>query len=104
MFSDAPAGCRKREERQRRVNEAKVKEEQKEEQKKKKIEQKMAQIDEKNDKVRAQSHCSVCLASFNWFTYRETGQSQCGEAGQHCRLTVASAVKSVNTHSDLFTP
>lgn len=47
-----PAGCRKREERLRRVNEAKVKEEQKEEQKKKKIEQKMAQIDEKNDKVR----------------------------------------------------
>lgn len=31
--------------------EAKVKEEQKEEEKKKKIEQKMAQIDEKNDKV-----------------------------------------------------
>lgn len=52
VFFDAPAGCRKREERLRRVNEAKVKEEQKEEQKKKKIEQKMAQIDEKNDKVR----------------------------------------------------
>lgn len=32
--------------------EAKVKEEQREEEKKKKIEQKMAQIDEKNDKVR----------------------------------------------------
>lgn len=32
--------------------EAKVKEGQKEEEKKKKIEQKMAQIDEKNDKVR----------------------------------------------------
>lgn len=31
--------------------EAKVKEEQREEEKKKKIEQKMAQIDEKNDKV-----------------------------------------------------
>lgn len=52
MRFGATAGCRKREERLRRVNEAKVKEEQKEEQKKKKIAQKMAQIDEKNDKVR----------------------------------------------------
>lgn len=43
---------RKRDERLRKVFEAKVKEEQREEQKKKKIEQKMAQIDEKNDKVR----------------------------------------------------
>lgn len=43
--------CRKRDERLRRVFEAKVKEEQREEEKKKKIEQKMAQIDEKNDKV-----------------------------------------------------
>lgn len=42
---------RKRDERLRRVFEAKVKEEQREEEKKKKIEQKMAQIDEKNDKV-----------------------------------------------------
>ncbi|XP_072242066.1 inner centromere protein isoform X2 [Leuresthes tenuis] len=41
---------RKRDERIRRVLEAKVKEEQREEEKKKKIEQKMAQIDEKNDK------------------------------------------------------
>ena len=42
---------RKRDERLRRVFEAKIKEEQREEEKKKKIEQKMAQIDEKNDKV-----------------------------------------------------
>lgn len=42
---------RKRDERLRKVVEARVKEEQKEEEKKKKIEQKMAQIDEKNDKV-----------------------------------------------------
>uniref|UniRef100_A0A3B3Z7P1 Inner centromere protein ARK-binding domain-containing protein n=1 Tax=Periophthalmus magnuspinnatus TaxID=409849 RepID=A0A3B3Z7P1_9GOBI len=42
---------KKRDERLRRVFEAKVKEEQREEEKKKKIEQKMAQIDEKNDKV-----------------------------------------------------
>uniref|UniRef100_A0A3B3Y025 Inner centromere protein ARK-binding domain-containing protein n=1 Tax=Poecilia mexicana TaxID=48701 RepID=A0A3B3Y025_9TELE len=42
---------RKREERIKRVFEAKVKEELREEEKKKKIEQKMAQIDEKNDKV-----------------------------------------------------
>lgn len=42
---------RKRDERLRRVYEAKIKEEQREEEKKKKIEQKMAQIDEKNDKV-----------------------------------------------------
>lgn len=42
---------RKRDERIRRVLEAKVKEEQKEEEKKKKIEQKMAHIDEKNEKV-----------------------------------------------------
>lgn len=42
---------RKRDERIRRVLEAKGKEEQREEEKKKKIEQKMAQIDEKNDKV-----------------------------------------------------
>uniref|UniRef100_A0A3B3DR21 Inner centromere protein ARK-binding domain-containing protein n=1 Tax=Oryzias melastigma TaxID=30732 RepID=A0A3B3DR21_ORYME len=41
---------RKRDERIRRVFEAKVKEEQREEEKKKKIEQKMAQIDGKNDK------------------------------------------------------
>ncbi|XP_062419113.1 inner centromere protein A isoform X2 [Pungitius pungitius] len=41
---------RKRDERLRRVFEAKVKEEQREVEKKKKIEQKMAQIDEKNDK------------------------------------------------------
>ncbi|XP_075996863.1 inner centromere protein isoform X2 [Genypterus blacodes] len=43
---------RKRDERMRRVNEAKVKEEQREEEKKKKIEQKMAHLDEKNDKLR----------------------------------------------------
>ena len=44
--------CRKRDERLRRVFEAKVKEEQRDEEKKKKFEQKMAQIDEmKNDKV-----------------------------------------------------
>ncbi|XP_010901483.1 inner centromere protein A isoform X2 [Esox lucius] len=45
---------RKRDERLRRVVEARVKEEQKEEEKKKKIEQKMAQIDEKNDKLRVE--------------------------------------------------
>ncbi|XP_027858348.1 inner centromere protein isoform X3 [Xiphophorus couchianus] len=42
---------RKREDRIKRVFEAKVKEDLREEEKKKKIEQKMAQIDEKNDKV-----------------------------------------------------
>ncbi|XP_046900073.1 inner centromere protein isoform X2 [Hypomesus transpacificus] len=45
---------RKRDERLRKVVEARVKEEQKEEEKKKKIEQKMAQIDEKNDKLRVE--------------------------------------------------
>ncbi|XP_071385159.1 inner centromere protein isoform X3 [Centroberyx affinis] len=45
---------RKRDERLKRVVEARVKEEQKEEEKKKKIEQKMAQIDEKNDKLRVE--------------------------------------------------
>ncbi|XP_061630618.1 inner centromere protein isoform X2 [Phyllopteryx taeniolatus] len=44
---------RKRDERLRKVYEAKVKEEQREEEKKKKIEQKMAHIDEKNDKRQA---------------------------------------------------
>lgn len=61
MRFGATAGCRKREERLRRVNEAKVKEEQKEEQKKKKIAQKMAQIDEKNDKVRCLGKASLGL-------------------------------------------
>lgn len=51
---------RKRDERLRRVFEAKVKEEQREEEKKKKIEQKMAQIDEKNDKVC--NSASICLS------------------------------------------
>uniref|UniRef100_H3DF80 Inner centromere protein ARK-binding domain-containing protein n=1 Tax=Tetraodon nigroviridis TaxID=99883 RepID=H3DF80_TETNG len=41
--------CRKRDERLKRVFEAKVKEEQREEEKKKKVEQKMAQIEEKNE-------------------------------------------------------
>ncbi|KAM4619382.1 inner centromere protein isoform 2-T2 [Polymixia lowei] len=45
---------RKRDERLRRVVEARVKEEQRGEEKKKKIEQKMAQIDEKNDKLRVE--------------------------------------------------
>lgn len=48
------ACCRKRDERLKRVFEAKVKEEQREEEKKKKVEQKMAQIEEKNE---------VCLRS-----------------------------------------
>uniref|UniRef100_A0A8D3AQ31 Inner centromere protein ARK-binding domain-containing protein n=1 Tax=Scophthalmus maximus TaxID=52904 RepID=A0A8D3AQ31_SCOMX len=46
--------AKKRDERLRRVFEAKVKEEQREEEKKKKIEQKMLQIDEKNDKRNAE--------------------------------------------------
>lgn len=41
--------------------EAKVKEEQREEEKKKKIEQKMAQIDEKNDKVVNVVSLNLCL-------------------------------------------
>ncbi|XP_056138094.1 inner centromere protein A [Lampris incognitus] len=45
---------RKRDERLRRVVEARVKEEKKEEEKKKKIEQKMAQFEEKNDKLRTE--------------------------------------------------
>ncbi|KAG7467973.1 hypothetical protein MATL_G00137850 [Megalops atlanticus] len=45
---------RKRDERLRKVVEARVKEEQKEEEKKKKIEQKMAQMEEKNDKLRVE--------------------------------------------------
>lgn len=49
FFFPELCSCRKRDERLRRVFEAKVKEEQREEQKKKKIEQKMAQIDEKNE-------------------------------------------------------
>lgn len=87
-FYGAPAGGRKREERLRRVNEAKVKEEQKEEQKKKKIEQKMAQIDEKNDKVRVHLHrlASVwCI--WPWMDVFKlvrllwhSGRSHCGEA------------------------
>lgn len=48
--------CRKRDERLKRVFEAKVKEEQREEEKKKKVEQKMAQIEVKNE---------VCLRSYS---------------------------------------
>uniref|UniRef100_A0A1A8NDG3 Inner centromere protein antigens 135/155kDa n=1 Tax=Nothobranchius rachovii TaxID=451742 RepID=A0A1A8NDG3_9TELE len=53
---------RKRDERVKRVFEAKVKEEQKEEEKKKKIEQKMAQIDVKNDKRQAEERTKKRLA------------------------------------------
>lgn len=52
---------RKRDERLKRVYEAKVKEEQREEEKKKKIEQKMAQIDEKNDKVSNKSDYNLSV-------------------------------------------
>ncbi|KAK5867282.1 hypothetical protein PBY51_011788 [Eleginops maclovinus] len=53
---------RKREERLKRVFEAKVKEEQREVEKKKKIEQKMIQIDEKNDKRQAEENKKKKLA------------------------------------------
>ncbi|KAK9516591.1 hypothetical protein VZT92_024511 [Zoarces viviparus] len=53
---------RKRDERLRRVFEAKVKEEQREVEKKKKIEQKMAQIDEKNDKRLAEDKAKKKVA------------------------------------------
>lgn len=46
---DSSVCCRKRDERLKRVFEAKVKEEQREEEKKKKVEQKMAQIEVKNE-------------------------------------------------------
>lgn len=52
--------CRKRDERLKRVFEAKVKEEQREEEKKKKVEQKMAQIEVKNE---------VCLRSYSFSTF-----------------------------------
>ncbi|XP_043980917.1 inner centromere protein isoform X3 [Gambusia affinis] len=54
---------RKREERIKRVFEAKVKEELRGEEKKKKIEQKMAQIDEKNDKRQAEEKAKKKLAA-----------------------------------------
>lgn len=58
---------RKRDERIRRVLEAKVKEEQREEEKKKKIEQKMANIDEKNEKV--YSFCSSKEVKFTFCSF-----------------------------------
>ncbi|XP_054633693.1 inner centromere protein A-like isoform X3 [Dunckerocampus dactyliophorus] len=53
---------RKRDERLRKVFEAKVKEELREEEKKKKVEQKMANIDEKNDKRQAEERAKKRIA------------------------------------------
>nr|XP_057931381.1 inner centromere protein A-like isoform X3 [Doryrhamphus excisus] len=54
---------RKRDERLRKVFEAKVKEELREEEKKKKVEQKMANIDEKNDKRQAEEKAKKKIAT-----------------------------------------
>ena len=60
-------------ERQRRVVEARMKEELKDEEKKKKIEQKMTQIDEKNDKVciLIALYCIICVCPKTelWFGF-----------------------------------
>ncbi|XP_061773194.1 inner centromere protein isoform X2 [Nerophis ophidion] len=53
---------RKRDDRLRKVLEAKIKEEQREEEKKKKVEQKMANIDEKNDKRQAEEKAKKRIA------------------------------------------